>query len=96
MVRHIVMWKLKEENKAENARLLKEKLEGLAGIIPEIVELHVGLNINPDESSFDAVLNSVFNSFDDLKKYQANPKHVAVSDFCKGIRLERAVVDHEF
>ena len=96
MIRHIVMWKLKEENKAENAKLLKEKLEALPLIIPEIIELEVGININPDISSCDAVLNSVFASMDDLAKYQKDPHHIAVSSFCKEIRLSRAVVDYNF
>ena len=33
MVRHIVMYRLKDENKEENARQMKEKLEGLNGKI---------------------------------------------------------------
>ena len=32
MVRHIVMYRLKDENKEENARQMKEKLEGLNGV----------------------------------------------------------------
>ena len=96
MVRHIVMWKLKEENKAENARLLKEKLEGLVGIIPEIKELEVGININDDSAAYDAALNSVFCSLEDLEKYQKNPNHAAVSEFCKSIRISRVVVDYNF
>ena len=29
MIRHVVFWKLKEENKAENAQRIKKDLEGL-------------------------------------------------------------------
>jgi len=96
MIRHIVMWKLKEENKAENALLLKEKLENLIGLIPEIKELEVGININTDSGCCDAVLNSVFISLSDLEKYQKNPLHKEVSEFCKNIRLDRTVVDYSF
>ena len=44
MVRHIVMYRLKEENKEQNARLMKEKLEGLNG---KIEGLH-GLRLDRD------------------------------------------------
>lgn len=40
MLKHIVMWKLKEfaegKTKAENALIMKESLERLVGIVPEI------------------------------------------------------------
>jgi hypothetical protein len=49
MIKHIVMWKLEENaegnTKLENAKIIKEKLEALVGIIPEIVELEVGIDI---------------------------------------------------
>ena len=47
MVRHIVMYHLKDENKEENARQMKEKLEGLNG---KIEGLH-GLRIDRDCNS---------------------------------------------
>ena len=41
MLKHIVMWKLKEfaegKTKAENALIMKESLERLVGIVPEII-----------------------------------------------------------
>ena len=47
MIRHIVMWKLKESaegaSRAENAVRLKEKLEGCRNIVPGILHLEVGL-----------------------------------------------------
>ena len=96
MIRHIAMWKLKEENKEENAKILKRQLETLVLIIPEITALEVGLNITSASGSYDVVLNSVFNSVEDLEKYQKNPNHLAVAEFCDSIRLERTVVDYSF
>ena len=49
MLKHIVMWKLKEfaegKTKAENALIMKESLERLVGIVPEIISLQVGYGI---------------------------------------------------
>ncbi len=95
MIKHIVMWKFKEGER-ENMLLFREKLLALKGQIPEIRAMEVGININPSDRSFDAVLVSEFDSLDALKSYSTNPLHVAVSEFCKGIRTQSASVDYEF
>ena len=95
MIRHIVMWKFKEDQR-ENMLVFRDRLLALRDKIPEIREMEVGININPSERSFDAVLVSVFDSMDALKSYSVNPLHVAVSDFCKTIRTQSASVDYEF
>ena len=99
MIHHIVMWTLKEtaegKSKAENALLIKEKLEHLGEIIPQIESIHVGINIENKYSNFDLVLDSYFNSMDDLMAYQVHPKHNEVADFIGKVREERSCVDYE-
>ena len=99
MIHHIVMWTLKEtaerKSKAENALLLKEKLENLGEIIPQIESIHVGINIENKYSNFDLVLDSYFNSMADLMAYQVHPKHNEVADFIGKVREERSCVDYE-
>ncbi|MDE7126740.1 MAG: Dabb family protein, partial [Bacteroidales bacterium] len=45
MIKHIVMWKLKPEAEgrtaAENAQWMKEHLEGLLGVVPELLSCEV-------------------------------------------------------
>ena len=94
MIRHIVMWKFKEGER-ENMLLFRERLLALKGQIPEIRAMEVGININPSERSYDAVLVSEFDSMETLKSYSVNPLHVAVSDFCKTIRTNSVSVDYE-
>lgn len=95
MIKHIVMWKFKEDER-ENMLVFRDRLMALKGQIPEIRALEVGININPSERSFDAVLVSEFDSLQALHSYSVNPLHVAVSDFCKTIRTHSASVDYEF
>ena len=95
MIRHIVMWKFKEDQQ-ENMLVFRDRLLALKDKIPEIKEMEVGINVNPSERSFDAVLVSTFDSMEALKSYSVNPLHVAVSDFCKTIRTQSASVDYEF
>lgn len=94
MIRHIVMWKFKE-GEYENMLIFRERLLALKGQIPEIRAMEVGVNINPSERSFDAVLVSEFDSLDALKAYSTNPLHVEVSKFCKSIRTQTVSVDYE-
>lgn len=98
MLKHIVMWKLKEhangKTKKENALLLKEKLENLVGEIDELRSLEVGINVIETEASYDLVLTTTFDNEADLKSYATNPKHVLVSEFCSSIRESRVVVDY--
>ncbi|WP_288633421.1 Dabb family protein [uncultured Butyricimonas sp.] len=60
MLKHIVMWKLKEfaegKTKAENALIMKESLERLVGIVPEIISLQVGINEKESDMAYDAIV----------------------------------------
>ena len=99
MIHHIVMWKLKDSaegnSKAENAKIIKQKLEDLGEVIPQIESIHVGINIENKYSNFDLVLDSYFNSIDDLMAYQIHPKHNEIADFIGKVREERSCVDYE-
>lgn len=95
MIKHIVMWKFKE-GEQENMMLFRKRLLALKDQIPEIRAMEVGVNINPSERSYDAVLVSEFDSLEALKSYSVNPLHKAVSDFCKTIRTNSVSVDYEF
>lgn len=94
MIRHIVMWKFKEGER-ENMLLFRERLLGLKGKIPEIRSMEVGVNVNPSDRSYDAVLVADFDSLEALKAYSVNPLHVEVSEFCKTIRTGSVSVDYE-
>ncbi|EIW6614184.1 Dabb family protein [Clostridium perfringens] len=100
MIKHIVMWKLKDEaegnSKAENAKIIKNSLENLKGKINEIVNIEVGIDVNKSEQAYDVVLYSIFNSLEDLDSYQKNPDHVKAGSFVKKVASSRVVVDYEF
>lgn len=99
MIKHIVMWKLKNEaegnSKVENAKIIKASLEDLKDKINEIVDMEVGLDINKSEQAYDIVLYSTFNSLEDLDSYQKNPDHVKAGSFVKKVASSRVVVDYE-
>jgi hypothetical protein len=99
MIKHIVMWRLKDEaagaTKEENALKLKDALESLKGKIEPLKAAEVGINFNPSPAAFDVVLYSEFEDQDGLNAYQNHPEHVKIVDFVGEIRTDRAVVDYE-
>ncbi|MGE3063712.1 MAG: Dabb family protein [bacterium] len=99
MVKHIVMWTVKEgalgKSKEENALKLKEILEALKLKIPFIKKLEVGINYASDEAAYDVVLYSEFENREDLSKYVSHPDHQALKDFIINIRDKRCFVDYE-
>ena len=100
MIIHVVMWKFKENaegcGKMENAARIKEMLEALDGVIPQIQSLEVGLNINGrDPKAYDAVLVCRFRNMEDLELYKSHPEHKKISAFCKLVRESRVAVDYE-
>jgi quinol monooxygenase YgiN len=100
MVKHIVLWKLKEEangmSKAENAAAIKQKLEELNGKIEGCIKLEVGFDFLHSAESADVVLYSEFESKAALDFYANHPLHKAVMPFIAEARSERRVVDYEF
>lgn len=64
MIKHIVIWKLKEEahgnTREKNARFIKSKIEGLVDLIPGIISMEVGIDFSCTDMSGDIVLYSIF------------------------------------
>lgn len=60
-------------------RTIKSGLEGLAGQIPGLVEVHVNINGLPS-SNADLMLDTTFTDAAALKGYSTHPAHVAVAD----------------
>src|SRR5260370_35304913 len=98
MIKQIVLWRLKREahgqSAAENASTIKEKLEALAGRIPGLVRIEVGIDFERSEQASDLALYSEFESRAALDAYQMHPEHKAIMPFIAGARNERRVGDY--
>ncbi|MTI88713.1 MAG: Dabb family protein [Balneolaceae bacterium] len=101
MIKHIVMWKLKDvaegKTRDENARIMKEMLETLPPKIEELQQVEVGINIlhGADQSICDVVLTVVCENKEDLQAYAVHPDHQKAVAFIKKVVNERRVVDYE-
>lgn len=101
MIKHVVLFKLaafaEGNSKQENAIYLKEKLENLESLIPELSKIEVVLNIpGVSDQNFDLMLIAEFENLQDLDVYINHPEHVKVGSFLSKVRTDRAAIDFEF
>ena len=96
MIRHICMFKLKEENREENLKTALLKLEEMKNI-SLIKRFEVVTNYEKaPESNYELSLIFDFDNMDDLNEYQKKPIHVAFGKFISEVRERRACIDYEF
>lgn len=99
MVKHVILWKLKEElSDAEKETIkanMKKELEGLKGKVPGLLEITI--QINPlATSNAEVMLDSTLESEEALKGYAVHPEHVKVADnFVRPYTQVRMCMDYE-
>lgn len=98
MVKHIILWKLKEsyspEEKAACALEAKTRLESLNGKIPGLRSLVVRTDALPS-SNADMMLDAEFDSEPSLAGYQVHPLHVAAATYVRSVVESRLCLDYE-
>lgn len=92
MIKHIVMWKLKDQ--ADAARF-KAELEACRNVVSGIREFEVGLRTGGLEGNMDVVLYSVFEDKAALDAYQEHPRHKQAGVLLGQLRESRTVLDFE-
>jgi hypothetical protein len=94
------MWKLKDDaegrSKVENAKLMKEKLESMPPLIPELESVEVGIHMfdGGGDAICDLVLLAKCKNEENLHAYAAHPEHKKVVEFILKVVSERRVVDY--
>ncbi|MCQ2437919.1 MAG: Dabb family protein [Clostridia bacterium] len=77
MIRHIVMFKIKEEFKSEIPQLVKN-FYGMKGKIEGMLDLEAGADILGSPRSYDIALVTVFKDRESFDAYQTHPVHQPV------------------
>lgn len=96
MIRHIVLFKFKENISRKSKEKLIADLKNLKKKIPLVIELEVGVDIAFKPNSYSIALNSVFETFDDLEKYAVHRDHLDVVKIVKELCESSVKVDFEF
>lgn len=97
VTKHIVMWNVRGETKAEKdraAQLIKKSFEDLAGKIPGMRSVEVGLDVSGVDYACDVVLYMEFESPESLLAYATHPEHIRVKHLLGDSRIARHQVDY--
>ena len=83
MVKHIILWQLKDELTPELKETVKKEakqsLEGLVGQVPGLLSVQVNIN-GLETSNADIMLDCTLQDEESLRGYAVHPAHVAVAD----------------
>ena len=94
MVKHIVMFDFKEENKEENLLKAKAMLEALVEQVPTLKSMEVGINFSQESRAMDMSLYSEFEDKAGLEAYAVHPAHLEVVAFIKSVATASKVSDY--
>ena len=94
MIKHIVMFKLKEKN-PENVKTLASALNGMKDQIETLSFLEVGEDFKGSDRSFDLVLTTHFENHQGLDAYAGHKVHQPVIQLAQSLCSQTVVVDYE-
>lgn len=94
VIRHIVMFKIKDEYKEEIPELVRN-FYGMKGRIEGMVDLEAGADFLGSERSYDLALITVFESRAAFDAYQTHPVHLPVKRRMHEVRMASVSCDYE-
>lgn len=99
MIKHVIIWKLKDELSAEEKmevkKGIKTNLESLVGKVPGLVKVDVIIDLL-SSSNGEVMLDSTLESEKALKGYAIHPEHVKVADtYVRPYTQVRMCVDYQ-
>ena len=95
MVMHIVMFQFQKGTSETIKEEIKQQIEGLADLVPGLLNIKVGQNFAQEERAMDMVLISHFECKEDLDFYATHPEHLKVVEYIKTVAEYTKVVDFE-
>ena len=100
MIKHIVMFKLKEADgrtEYENAAEAQKRFENVVANVSELRKGEVVINSKEaPESNYTISLLCDFETIDDLNAYQVHPAHLEFGKFIGSVKTDRACIDYEY
>jgi len=98
MIKHIVMFKFRddtEENKKSQLNEVKRVLDKLPEYIPEIRDYEVGINVSKQDRAYDLVVISSFDTLKHLYVYRNHPAHLDAIEVIAKYKVDVKAVDFE-
>ena len=94
VIRHIVMFRIKDEYKDEIPQLV-ENFRSMKGRIEGMLDLEAGQDILGSERSYDLALTTVFEDRAAFDAYQTHPVHMPVKKRMHEVRSSSVACDFE-
>ncbi len=94
MVKHIVMFDFKDENRQENLLKAKKMLESLVDTVPSLKSIEVGLNFSKEDRAMDLSIIAEFDNIEGLELYTNHPEHLEAVAFIKTVVSQSKVSDY--
>lgn len=92
MIKHLVLFKLKDEQEHLKEELFEKANELYMDIF---LKKEVGKNIGPSARAYDVSLSIEFTEIGDLEKYDVFPQHLKFKDYVRNICKDISVIDYE-
>lgn len=93
MVKHIVMYKLKDQSNADE---MIQRFLSMRGKIDVLKSLCAGKDVIRSARAYDVALVCEFDSLEDLEIYASHPVHVPVKEYVHSVIAEAHSVDFVF
>ena len=94
MIRHIVLFKLKDRS-PESVERTASILRAMEGQIPELKSIEVGKDVMHSDRSYDIALVTTFDSLETLAAYNVHPEHQKVIAHMAEVRESSISLDYE-
>ncbi len=94
MIRHIVLFRIKDEFKDEIPQLVKN-FYGMKGKIEGMLDLEAGRDILHSDRSYDLALITLFDGMESFQAYQTHPVHMPVKKRMHEVRVSSVACDFE-
>ena len=99
MVKHVILWQLKDEFSEDEKKKIKEDmvvaLKGLVGKVPGLLDVNVQVE-GLASSNAEILLDTTLTDEEALKGYAVHPDHVKVADvYVRPFTKNRLCMDYE-
>jgi len=94
MIKHIVLFDFKDENREDNIEKAKEMLLALIESVPTLQKMEVGVNFSKEARAMDLSIYTEFENMEGLNAYANHPEHLKVVEFIKTVVNSSKVSDY--
>ena len=85
-----------EQDKLKKSKKMQDAFGSMKNKIDIVQSYEIGINSKITDFSYDVVITSTYNNWNDLETYIQHPEHQKAIKTCSDIKKEKAVVDYEF